>query len=130
METGIIKLTPEMLSLLSGAGGTGGIMPFKREIFVLNEYISGTNYCKSMPEIFPNLKENVSLTVKRDPDNEYDPCAIGVYYDTVRIGWVPMKDNIVMSRLMDAGKAFTCKVVKTSRKGSWYNVDASFYMVD
>lgn len=131
METGIVKLSSELLSILSGDGkSNGGIMPFKREIFVLNENISGTSYCESIAEIFPKLKENTYLTVKRDPNNEHDSCAIGVYFDSTRIGWVPMKENTVISRLMDAGKAFTCKVVKTSIKGTWHVINVSLYMVD
>lgn len=35
METGIVKLTPELLALI-GTGGVKAIAPFTREIFLLN----------------------------------------------------------------------------------------------
>ena len=68
--------------------------------------------------------------MRRDPDNEVDEFAIGIYIGTTRIGWVPMKDNLVIARLMDAGKAFTCKVVKVTNLGSWWKINVSIYMID
>ena len=44
METGIVKLNPELMALLSKEGGSD-IIPFKQEIFVLNDYVAGNRYC-------------------------------------------------------------------------------------
>ena len=52
-------------------------------------------------------------------------------YNQTRIGWVPMKDNLVIARLMDAGKLFNCKVVSINRQDpSWPRINISIYMVD
>ena len=44
--------------------------------------------------------------------------------------WNPESFNLVIARLMDAGKAFTCKVVKVSNIGSWWKINVSIYMID
>ena len=129
METGIVKLNPELLALLGGGAGTD-IQPFAREIFVLNVFVAGTTYCENIDDVIDQVKPGVSLKMRRDPDNEVDEFAIGIYIGTSRIGWVPMKDNLVIARLMDAGKAFTCKVVKVTNLGSWWKINVSIYMID
>lgn len=129
METGIVKLNPELLALLGGGVGTD-IQPFAREIFVLNVFVAGTTYCENIDDVIDQVKPGVSLKMRRDPDNEVDEFAIGIYIGTSRIGWVPMKDNLVIARLMDAGKAFTCKVVKVTNLGSWWKINVSIYMID
>lgn len=129
MEAGIIKLNPELLALLDGGTG-GGIQPFAREIFVLNVFVAGTTYCESIDDVIDQVTPGTMLKMRRDPENEVDEYAIGLYIGTTRIGWVPMKDNLVIARLMDAGKAFTCKVVKVTNLGSWWKINVSIYMID
>ena len=128
MENGIVKLNPELLALLGS--GVGGIQPFAREIFVLNEFVAGTSYCENLQDVIDEVTPGTLLKMRRDPDNEVDEYAIGIYLGTTRIGWVPMKDNLVIARLMDAGKAFTCKVVWVKCLGSWYKINVSIYMID
>lgn len=129
MESGIVKLDPELLALLGGGAGTG-IQPFAREIFVLNEFVAGTSYCKNIDEVIDQVTPGTSLKLRRDPDNEVDEYAVGIFIGTTRIGWIPMKDNLVIARLMDAGKAFTCKVVKVTNLGTWWRINVSIYMID
>ena len=129
METGLIQLNPQLMALLSGGGKD--IMPFQREIFVINLFVAGTGYCDKIGELQQYLDKDTRLTMRRQPDNEVDEFAIGLYYKEHRIGWVPMKDNLVMARLMDAGKMFTCKVVSINRKDpDWPRINVSIYMVD
>lgn len=129
MEAGIIKLNPELLSLLAGGAGAG-LQPFAREIFVLNVFVAGTTYCEHIGDVIDQVAPGAMLKLRRDPDNEVDEYAIGIFVGTTRIGWVPMKDNLVIARLMDAGKAFTCKVVKATCLGSWWRINVSIYMID
>jgi len=129
MENGIVKLNPELLALLGGGEGNL-IQPFAREIFVLNAFVAGTSYCESLPDVIDQVIPGTVLKLRRDPDNEVDEYAIGIYIGTTRIGWVPMKDNLVIARLMDAGKSFTCKVVRVTCLGSWYKINVNISMID
>lgn len=45
METGLVKLNPELMALIHDKGGAG-IIPFKQEIFVINVFVAGTGYCE------------------------------------------------------------------------------------
>ena len=66
----------------------------------------------------------------RDPHNEHDGQAIDIYHELTRIGWVPRDENLILSRLMDAGKAFFGRIVETKRKGAWVMVKVKIFMVE
>ncbi|MCE5205959.1 MAG: HIRAN domain-containing protein [Porphyromonadaceae bacterium] len=129
METGIAKLTPELLALI-GTGGVKAIAPFTREIFLLDIVVSGTSFCKQIDILEPQLNPGTVLKMIRHPENEYDELAIGIYFREMRIGWVPQELNEVISRLMDAGKAFFCRIQSCKRKNHWLRLDAKIYMVE
>lgn len=129
METGITQLSPEMLAFI-GTGGVQAIAPFTREIFLLNVTVAGTSFCKTIDELEPKLQPDTQLRMLRHPKNEHDELAIGIYLETTRIGWVPMEQNEVISRLMDAGKAFFCRITQTKKKGKWMRIDANIFMVE
>ena len=129
METGITKLTPELLVLI-GTGGVTALAPFTREIFLLDIVVAGTSFCQEIDELEPHLVAEKVLKMVRHPKNIHDELAIGIYLEDKRIGWVPRELNEVISRLMDAGKAFFCRIVSAKRKNSWLKIDAKIFMVE
>lgn len=129
METGLVKLNPELMALIHDRGASD-IIPFKQEIFVINVFVAGTGYCEKIGEVQKYLAPGMQLTMRRHPENEVDEFAIGIYHKDIRIGWVPMKDNLVIARLMDAGKMFICKVVTVKEDERWPKINVSIYMVD
>ena len=129
MAAEIVKLTPELLAFI-GTGGVNAVAPFTREIFLLDIVVAGTSFCKEIEAFEPKLLPETKLKMIRHPKNEYDELAIGIYYNNTRIGWVPQDLNEVISRLMDAGKAFFCRIASVKRKNKWVKIDAKIYMVD
>ena len=129
METGIATLTPEMLAFI-GSGGVSAVAPFSREIFLLKVTVAGTSFCKHIDELVPQLTVDTKMRMLRQPKNEHDEMAIGVYLNESRVGWIPMEQNEVISRLMDAGKAFFCRITHISKKGNWHKIDVGIFMVE
>lgn len=129
MDTSIVKLTPELLALI-GSGGVDALGPFTREIYLLDIVVAGTTHCTRIDEVEPGLVPGATLTMLRQPKNEHDEMAIGIYFKDIRVGWVPMEQNEIISRLMDAGKAFFCRIESVKRKGGWLKIDARIFMVE
>ena len=129
MQNSIVKLTPELLALI-GSGGVDALAPFSREIYLLDIVVAGTSFCETIAELEPSLLPDTVLKMIRQPQNQRDELAIGVYFNGIRIGWVPMEHNMVISRLMDAGKAFFCRVEQTTKKGNWVKIKAKIFMVE
>ena len=128
MNTSILPVNPGLLALLNSE--EAGIKPFTHEIFLLEIVVAGTSHCKEVETIEQNLVTEKVLSMKREPDNEYDEFAIAIYCDNIRIGFVPSELNMVCSRLMDAGKLFFCRVVSKYWKNKWLKINANIYMVE
>lgn len=128
MTNQIIPISDSLLALLNGSGG--GLVPFTREIFLIDIVVAGTTHCHNIEELAPQIQEGTVLRMLRDPKNEYDDMAIGIYLDNHRIGWVPMELNLIISRLMDAGKAFVCRVTEADWKNRWFRIVAKISMIE
>lgn len=129
METGIAKLSPELLAMI-GTGGVKALAPFTREIFLLDIVVAGTTFCNEIDDLMPELIPETVLKMVRHPKNEHDELAIGIYHNEIRIGWVPREFNEVISRLMDAGKAFFCRIERTRKINEWIKINAKIFMVE
>ena len=50
--------------------------------------------------------------------------------DKKKLGYVPERDNMVFSRLMDAGKLLIAKVISVRNTDGFYRVSIGIYLVD
>lgn len=82
----------------------GKIKSFSEDIRLITLNVAGLEYVDNIDEIFPKIKIGDRLELFREASNEYDYRAILVKYDGEKIGYVPRKDNHVLSNLMDGGK--------------------------
>lgn len=65
----------------------------------------------------------------REPDNSYDKQAIVIKnVDGVKIGYVPKQDNVIFSRLMDAGKLLFGRITSKEMHGNWLKIEIKVYL--
>ena len=130
MSKDLIQIPPELIALFSGKD-VSDIIPFKKEIFLLNDFVAGTAFATELNKVLGDLEPGVLLSLRRHPENEVDENAIGIYYRDVRIGWVHRRYNVLLARLMDSGKMFTCKIVgKDTSNPDWSRIDVNIFMLD
>ena len=82
----------------------GNVEPFLKDIFLIKVHVAGLDYIEHIDEIFSKIQVGDKLELFREATNEYDKHAILVKYHGEKIGYVPRKDNYVLSKLMDGGK--------------------------
>ena len=122
--------TTNAVALVSGTSLEKLLKPLKQEILLYDTYVAGTGYINDK-SILDELKNGDVLWLQREPDNKFDEKAILVLDGKKRkIGYVPESDNTVFSRLMDAGKYLTAKIVKMETKGSFRQINISIFLVD
>lgn len=46
----------------------------------------------------------------------------------MKLGYVPKEDNVVFSRLMDAGKLLYGKIIEKEMKGKWLRIKIGIYL--
>ncbi|WP_297983962.1 HIRAN domain-containing protein [uncultured Chryseobacterium sp.] len=132
METennfGISKSDPNLLKALHQ--GTISFKAFEEDILALESIIAGTSYL-NLKEIEKEIiiKES-ELSLKREPDNEFDKYAVLVFFKEQKIGYLPKSKNQTIARLMDAGKQFYAKAHNKEWEGNWLRIDLEVYLKD
>ena len=105
------------------------INSLKQEIHLFDTYIAGTSYIENK-QLFEDLKENDELILIRE-NNKFDEKAILVNnIKKQKLGYIPEKDNVVFSRLLDAGKLLKGKISNVEKKGTMYKVSIGIFLYD
>lgn len=128
--SGLTKGGGGLIGLLHGKGGNLPLpKPFEREIFLFDTHVAGTSYVEGIEELEPHLKAGEKLDFFREPDNPHDKRAIVIKNASgVKIGYVPRADNVIFSRLMDAGKLLFGRIVSKEMQGSWLKIGLKVYL--
>ena len=115
--------------LLKGENGITLSTPFERDIYLFDTYVAGTTHLEGIEAVAESLGEGDRLVFYREPDNPHDPQAIRI--ETLKkekIGYVPRKDNVVLSRLMDAGKVLFAKIIAKEMQGNSLKIQIKIYL--
>ncbi|MDO5714354.1 MAG: HIRAN domain-containing protein [Tissierellia bacterium] len=103
--------------------------PFERDIYLFDTYVAGTSHIAGMEELEPFLEIDEKLSFFREPDNEYDDKAIVIKTENgTKIGYIPKVDNIIFSRLMDAGKLLFGRITEKDKRGTWVRIMIRIYL--
>lgn len=104
-------------------------MPFERDIYLFDTYVAGTTHIEGIEALASSLRQGDRLVFYREPDNPHDPQAIRIEtLEKKKIGYVPRRDNVVFSRLMDAGKLLFATVEEKEVRGNWLKIDIKIYL--
>lgn len=119
-----------LVSFLHGKGGDLVISkPFERDIFLFDTYVAGTTHVEGIEELEPYLNVDDKLDFFREPDNPYDKQAIAIKNaDGIKIGYVPKQDNVIFSRLMDAGKYLFGRITAKEKHGKWVRIKINIFL--
>ena len=124
-DNSLIKVNPCLLAAL--ITGQLNIDVFKKEIMVPECMFAGTSFRK-LDKVEAELLSTVQLEMKREGKNEFDEFAIALYFEDVKVGYIPRDKNEVIAKLMDAGKAFYSKIQAKEWEGNWLRLDVKVYI--
>ena len=125
-----VKKDSELVELLHKQNELGDLgKPFERDIMLFDTVVAGTRYIPEIKQILSDVKLGDRLEFVREPENSYDDKAIMVQtVDGEKIGYVPREDNIVFSRLMDAGKLLFGKITSMESRKNWTRIAMEIYL--
>ena len=105
------------------------IKPLVNEITLFDTNVAGTSYVEDK-SVFDIIETGDRLTLVRE-ENKFDDNAIVISTkDGKKLGYIPEKDNLIFSRLMDAGKLLMAKVSSHEVKGTFHRIAIGIYLVD
>ena len=123
------KIDSAALSEITKNGIGNIIKPLTQEIHLFDTFIAGTTHIEDK-NVISSIKEGDELILVRE-DNKFDSNAIMVKNaNKEKLGYIPEKDNIIFSRLMDAGKFLKAKVKSIDQKGSFTKIAIAIYLYD
>lgn len=120
----------EAVALTQNGGLDTALKPLIKEIHLFDTYVAGVSYLKDK-SVLENIKIKDRLTLQRE-DNKFDDKAILILTsDGKKLGYVPEKDNIIFSRLMDAGKMLVAYITDIKKRSIDYQqISIGIYLVD
>lgn len=130
-ESSLVPIDPALLALIHGSfGGDGALMPFAREIMLIECHIAGTSH-RDLDQVEPTLLPGNLLVLKREPHNPHDELAIMIFDEPGHhLGYIPRAKNEALARLMDAGKLLFGRLESKERRDTWLKVDLRVFMRD
>ncbi len=126
MPNDLKKIDSEIMKFASNGEIKDIISPMIKEIFLFDTRISKIT---SDENILKNIKIADRLTLLREK-NKYDTNDVAIYNkDNEKLGYIPEEDNIIFSRLMDAGKLLYAKI-ESIDVNHYYRVKIKIYLKD
>nr|WP_235897340.1 HIRAN domain-containing protein [Baileyella intestinalis] len=99
------------------------------EVHLFDTYVAGTTHLEDKT-VLDQIHLDDKLSLVRE-ENEFDEKAIVIKTaDGRKLGYVPEKDNLVFSRLMDAGKLLTARINTHELRGTFHRIGIGIYLVD
>ncbi len=131
MSDNQLTITNGELVTLSQQGGLDTVLkPLIREIFLFDSYIAGTSHLKDK-SVFEELREGCKLTMRREANKFDDHAVVLLAPSGKKAGYVPEADNVVFSRLLDAGKMLSASVTSSKKiNDSFMKISIGIYLVD
>jgi hypothetical protein len=105
------KLIKRIFSLDTSKSSAKIPLETVRQYFFNEFYIAGYRYYDG-ETIAESLLEGKPIIFKREPQCTYDTKAVAIYAGRKKLGYIPRKDNAIISTLMDQGVIIKGKIQK------------------
>ncbi len=101
-----------------------------KKFYLLQSFVRGFRHYEG-PALIDQMKEGDLLELVREPENEYDPCAIALHWNNKKIGFVPAEDNEMLSKLLDIGvpELIAEIIFLKPEAAAWENVNIAIYVL-
>ena len=119
----------DLIQAIEDKSITDIIKPLVNEIHLFDTFIAGTTHLEDK-SVLDEVAEGDKVSLRRE-ENKFDDKAILVLnQDGRKLGYIPEKDNLVFSRLMDAGKLLIVRVKDIQVRGSFHKIKIGIALVD
>lgn len=129
MSNELIIDKKELIEAIEETNLSDIIKPLVSEIHLFDTFVAGTTHLEDK-SVLDEIEVGDKLFLRRE-ENKFDDKAILVLKEDGRkLGYIPEKDNLIFSRLMDAGKLLAAKITEIEKHGSFVKIAIGIYLVD
>lgn len=101
------RLAAAAVALLCAAAPLAPAQEVK--LLVQSSPLAGFNYHQA-PGVWRSMRIGDALALEREPDNPYDPRAVGVLWQGHKLGYVPRAQNAALAWALDRGERLDARV--------------------
>lgn len=124
-----VKNKTGLIGVINHSGLDNVIKPLVQDIFLYETTVAGTSHLEDK-SVLEEIREGDRLILRRE-DNPFDENAIMLLAPSgKKLGYVPRRDNIIFTRLMDAGKCITAKIDYIEDREVYSYIEISLYLMD
>ena len=125
----LTRIDKNTISTIEKNGIADLVKPLTREIHLFDTFVAGTSHIKD-EKVFDDIKIEDELVLLRE-DNKFDSKAILIKTKkNEKLGYIPEKDNVIFSRLMDAGKLLKARVKTIEKLKGFTKIQISIFLFD
>lgn len=104
-------------------------MKQRKRIFLFSSFVAGTKYVSNAEELKNQRANGETVLFYHESDNQFDPSAVQIQTtEKERIGYLPREDNIVVCRLLKAGKQIIGEIEDVESKERWNKIKIGVYL--
>jgi len=97
----------------------------KQPIELQHSPVAGFQYHHG-ESLWSRLTPGVPLGLVREPNNPYDPRAVRIEFDGVKIGYVPRAENATIAHLMDSGRHVSASILAVRESSNpWDRIEVA-----
>lgn len=123
------KIEKNTISTIEKNGIADLVKPLTREIHLFDTFVAGVSHIEDKT-VFDDLKIEDELVLVRE-DNKFDTKAILIKnINNKKLGYIPEKDNVIFSRLMDAGKLLKARIKNIENLKGFTKIQISIFLFD
>ena len=95
---------------------------------IYDDFVAGFQYYNGMG-LLATMSVEQPLDLVREPENEYDNQAIAIYWEGQKLGFMPSRNNLIPSTLLDAKIPCVAKIKTVHKESSpWMNLEFSIFL--
>lgn len=97
----------------------------RQSIELQHSPVAGFQYHQG-ESIWSLLMPGGPLGLVREPNNPYDPRAVRIEFDGIKIGYVPRAENSAIAHLMDSGRQISASISSVRESSNpWDRIEVS-----
>ena len=118
---------------LFGGLGLAAVSPIvaarDRSVLIQDSPLAGFQFHPG-EEIWPSLTVGAPLALVREPNNRHDANAVAVYFQKVKLGYVPRGENSAIAQMLDRGERLAGSINQLAvDEDPWQRVRFSIFLV-
>ena len=79
--------------------------------------------------VLSQIQVNDSLMLKRERNNQYDDKAIAVYWQNLKLGYIPRDENAALAQMLDRGQQVITRVSNLIPDNDWEPMDVEVQLI-